>query len=150
MWGWRRWLDQIRGIRERRRLRKRVDRALRVLPRGGCADDRLIVKCISVGLRVEWWARDVHPWDRDLPVDERDELFLELCRRDTVDAVQRIFARLAEVDEIEIRVVQPDAAARTTLAGTVSRHDVNVVTSHPSPGMSLMLMGIRPNAEDNA
>jgi hypothetical protein len=107
-------------------------------------------KRISVELCVEWWARDVHPWDRDLPVDQQDERFLEQCRRDTVVAVQRIFDRLAEVDEIAIRVVAPHAAGKTILAGTVSRHDVKEVIRHPSPGMSLMLMGIRSSATEES
>jgi hypothetical protein len=105
MWGWRRWLDQLAEVRERRRLHKRVTRALQLRPRGGCVDDRLTVNRISTELRVEWRARDVHPWDRDLPLDRRDDLFLEQCRHDTLVAVQRMFARLSEVDLIEILVV---------------------------------------------
>jgi hypothetical protein len=143
MLGWRRWLGRLTEVRERRRLFKRVDRALRVLPRGGCVDDRLILKRISAQLQVEWCARAVHPWDRDLPVERRDELFLEQCREDTVRAVQRMFARLAEVEVIEIRVIEPSPSARTILAGTVSRHDLAVVSGHRSSRMSLNLMGIR-------
>jgi len=150
MWGWRRWLGRLTEVRERRRLLKRVDRALRVPPRGGCADDRLILKRISTQLQVEWCARDVHPWDRDLPVERRDELFLEQCREDTVLAVQRMFARLAEVDVIEIRVIEPSPSARTILAGIVSRHDLAVVSRQRSPRMSLNLMGIHHETTDSS
>lgn len=92
-------------------------------------------------LRVEWSARDVHPWDRDLPVHQRDALFLEQCRHDTIVAVQRLFDQLIEIDVIEIRVVEPQSSARILLTGTVSRHDVTALTT-PSSRMQLKLMGI--------
>jgi hypothetical protein len=101
------------------------------------------VKGISTQLQVEWCARDVHPWDRDLPANRRNELFLEQCRHDTLVAVQRLFERLGEVDVIEIRVVEPQPSARTLLAGTVSRHDLTAVTTrHRSSRMRLKLIGI--------
>jgi hypothetical protein len=150
MRGWRRWLGWLIEVRERRRLLTRVERALRVPPRGGCADDRLILKRMSTQLHVEWCARDVHPWDRDLSVDRRDELFLDQCRQDTIVAVQRMFAYLAEIDVIEIRVVEPQPSARTILAGTVSRHDLTVISRHRSSRMSLNLMGIRHEAAESS
>jgi hypothetical protein len=150
MRGWRRWRDWLTEVGERRRLLKRVERTLRVPRRGGCVDDRLIVKRISTHLQVEWCARDVHPWDRDLPVERRDELFLEQCRHDTVLAVQQMFARLAEVEVIEIRVLEPSPSARTILAGTVSRHDLAVVIPQRSPRMSLKLMGIHHEANESS
>jgi hypothetical protein len=141
MWGWRRWLDRFADDRERRRLHGRVKRALQLHPRGGCVDDSLTVKHISNELRVEWCARDVHPWDRDLPAHQRDELFLEQCRHDTIVAVQRLFDQLMEIDVIEIHVFEPPPSARILLAGTVSRHDVTAVTTRSSR-MRLKLMGI--------
>jgi hypothetical protein len=30
---------------------------------------------MSLALRLEWHARDIHPWDSDLPDDRRAELF---------------------------------------------------------------------------
>ena len=150
MWSWRCWLDWVTTVRERRRLRRRVDRALRLRPRGGCVEDRLVVRRISTRLDVEWCARDVHPWDHDLPADRREELFLEQCHHDTVVAVRRMFAQLAEVDLIEIRVVTPQPSARTILAGTVSRRDQNMVTRQRSARMSLKLMGIHYEAAEEA
>jgi hypothetical protein len=141
MWGWRRWLGRFAEDRERRRLHGRVKRALQLPPRGGCGDDSLAVKHVSTELRVEWGARDVHPWDRDLPAHQRHELFLEQCRRDTIVAVQRLFDQLIEIDVIEIRVVEPPPSSRILLAGTVSRHDLTLVTT-PSSRMQLKLMGI--------
>ena len=141
MWGWRRWLGRFTDARERRRLHGRVKRALQLHPRGGCVDDSLTVKDISNELRVEWCARDVHPWDRDLPAHQRDELFLEQCRHDTLVAVQRLFDQLMEIDVIEIRVFEPQPSARILLAGTVSRHDVTAMTTRSSR-MRLKLMWI--------
>jgi hypothetical protein len=143
MWSWRRWLDRLAQGRERRRLHKRVNGALRLRPRGGCGADSLAVTRISTQLQVEWRARDVHPWDGDLPVSRRHELFIEQCRHDTLAAVQRMFERLSEIDTIEIRVVEGQTSARTILAGTVSRADLTAVTmGHPSARMKLKLMGI--------
>ena len=141
MWGWRRWLGRFAEGRERRRLHGRVRRALQLPPRGGCVDDSLTMKRVSTELRVEWCARDVHPWDRDLPVHQRDALFLEQCRHDTIVAVQRLFDQLIEIDVIEIRVVEPQSSAGILLTGTVSRHDVTALTT-PSSRMQLKLMGI--------
>jgi hypothetical protein len=124
---------------------------LRLRPRGGCIDDRLIVKRVSTQLQVEWSARDVHPWDRDLPASRRDELFLEQCRRDTLVAVQRMFARLSEVDVINIRVVEPQPSERTLFAGTVARDDLSAITMrHPSTRMKLKLIGIQYEASQEA
>src|SRR5580692_7890644 len=60
---------------ERRRLRNRVIRALTMAPRGGVAGDGSLSPKMSLSLNVEWYARDLHPWDSDLPVDRRAELF---------------------------------------------------------------------------
>jgi hypothetical protein len=149
MRGWRRWLGWLSEVRERRRLLKRVERALRVPPRGGCAGDRLVLTRVSTQLQVEWCARDVHPWDRDLPVDQRDERFFEQCRQDTIAAVQQMFAHLAEIDVIEIRVVEPQPPARTILAGAVSRQDWSAVRRQRSPRMSLKLMGIHHEVSES-
>lgn len=150
VWSWRRWRDRLTQVRERRRFLRRVDRALGLWPRGGCVEDRLILKRISTEVAVEWCARDVHPWDRDLAADRREELFLEQCRRDTLIAVRRLFAQLGEVDLIEIRVVEPHASAKTILAGTVARHDLSAVPRQRSPRMSLKLMGIHSASAEEA
>jgi hypothetical protein len=101
----------------------------------------LTVTRISTELRVEWCARGVHPWDRDLPTHQRDENVLEQCRHDTIVAVQRLFDQLIEIDVIEIRVVEPPPSARILLAGTVSRQDLTAATTRSSR-MRLKLMGI--------
>jgi hypothetical protein len=148
-WSWRRWLGRLVETRERRRLHTRMKRALQLRPRGGCAQDHLTVTRISTQLEVEWCARDLHPWDRDLPAIRRNELFLEQCRHDTLVAVQRMFEQLSEVDVIDIRVLEPLPSARTLLAGTVSRDDLTAATTRPrSTRMVLKLIGIHYEAAE--
>jgi hypothetical protein len=62
-----------------------VVHALALTPRGAVPKDVLAIKSLVVGLRVEWFARDVHPWDRDLPERRKAELFAQQCLED-VDA----------------------------------------------------------------
>jgi hypothetical protein len=99
-------------------------------------------------LKVEWYARDLHPWDRDLPVDRRAELFVAGFMADTVVAIRRIFERLAEIDAIQIRVLEPTEPYRTVLAGTVCRDDLNASRDCPSPAMSLRLLGVQHRVTD--
>jgi hypothetical protein len=42
-----------------------VLKALKLKPRGGIANDVLVLNRVSGQLQLEWRARDVHPWDRD-------------------------------------------------------------------------------------
>jgi hypothetical protein len=140
---WRRFLSRVAEARERRRLQGRIRRALKLGARGALAGDHLALKRVSSQLQVEWCARDVHPWDRHLPVDRRTAVFVEQCLSDTVLAIERIFEGLAEVDVIGIRVVEPQSSENTILAGTVSRADLDAIHEHRSPGMRLKLLGIK-------
>lgn len=92
-----------RGRWERRRLRNRVIKALTLAPRGAVPDDGPRVREMSLALRLEWHARDLHPWDCDLPADRRAELFTAELMAETIVAIRQTFERLAEVDVIEIR-----------------------------------------------
>ena len=118
---------------ERRRLRNRVTRALTMTPRGGVANDTSLLREMSLSLKVEWYARDLHPWDRDLPIERRAELFTAELMADTVVAIRQIFDRLTEIDAIQIRVLDPNEPHETVLAGTVSRDDLNATRGCPSP-----------------
>jgi hypothetical protein len=94
-------------------------------------------------LKVEWQARDVHPWNEDLPVGRRAELLTTELMADTIVAIRQIFERLAEVDVIHIRVLAPNAPDKTVLAGTVCRDDVDAAQACRSPAMSLKLLGVQ-------
>ncbi len=133
------WIER----RERQRLRRRVRSALSLTPRGAVPDDRLPLRTLSTCLEVEWSARDVQPWDRDLPPERQTALFVEQCLNDTVAAIERIFDRMKEVDVIVVRVVDPRSSNPTVLAGTVSRHELGPRLRRLSPAMRLKLLGIR-------
>ncbi len=133
---------------ERRRLRNRVTRALTMAPRGGVANDSSLLREMSLSLKVEWYARDLHPWDRDLPVERRAEVFTAELMADTVVAIRQIFERLAEIDAIQIRVLEPAEPHKTVLAGTVCRDDLNATRDCPSPAMSLKLLGLQHRVSD--
>jgi hypothetical protein len=131
-----------RGDWERRRLRSRVIRALTLAPRGAVANDGLSLRNMSPSLTVEWYARDVHPWDNDLPAERRAELFTAELMADTVAAIRQMFERLAEVDVIHVRVLEPNEPHETILAGTVCREDLRAARDCPSPAMNLKLLGV--------
>jgi hypothetical protein len=137
-----------RGRWERRRLRNRVIKALTLAPRGAVRDDGPRVREMSLALRLEWHARDIHPWDCDLPADRRAELFTEELMAETIVAIRQAFERLAEVDVIEIRVLAPNEPGKTVLAGTVCRDDLIAARACPSPAMSLKLLGIQYRLAD--
>lgn len=134
--------------RERQRLWRRVHRALRLKPRGAVPDDRLPLRKLSTHLELEWSARDIQPWDRDLPVERQARLFVEQCLNDTVAAIDRIFTRLGEVDVIVVRVVEPRPSNKTVLAGTVSRDEMSQDSRRLSPAMTLKLLGIQYRLAD--
>ena len=137
-----------RSVRERRRLRNRVIKALTLTPRGAILDDSLRLRKMSLALTLEWYARDVHPWDGGLPDDRRAELFTAELMTETVAAIRQTFEHLAEVDVVEIRVLAPNQPDRTVLAGTVCRDDLNAAEACPSPAMSLKLLGVEGRAAD--
>jgi hypothetical protein len=99
-------------------------------------------------LNVEWHARDAHPWDCDLPIEQRAELFTAGLIADTVVAIRQLFEDLAEVDVIQICVLAPNDPDMTILAGTVCRDDLNAAVGCPSPAMSLRLLGLQHRLVD--
>ena len=124
----------------RQRFRRGVSKALALTPRGGIPKDSLILSKLFTTMRVEWQARDIHPWDRDLSADRRAEMFVERSLNDTNAAIQRLFQTLPEVDVLEIRVLEPHSGA-AIIAGTVSRDEALTISS-PSPGMRLKKLGV--------
>jgi hypothetical protein len=135
----RRWTE----LRERRRLRHRVLKTLRLGSRGAACEKGLPLHRLSTRLVVEWYARDVHPWDRDLPQAQRTTRFVEESLKDTVEAIWRMFERLPEIDAIDLRVLEPNHPHKALLAGTVFREDVNAAGSCQSPAMSLKTLGVK-------
>jgi|SRR5271170_2629655 len=110
---------------EKHRLTGRVKRALALNRRGGTRGDHDRLQLVSARaiLQVEWLARDIHPWDRDLPPDRAEQAFSEQCLRDTDSAIARLFAEFPAVDAVELRVAR-SASQPVLIAGVVKRHDL--------------------------
>jgi hypothetical protein len=127
----------------RRGIRSLVNRSLALRPRGGVVKDRLVLQKLSGQLQLEWHARAVHPWDRDLPPCRQVEAYFEQAVADTDLAIRRIFQRLPEIDVIEIRVLDAQDPTRIILAGVVTREDALAADLLYSPKMRLKMMGIQ-------
>ena len=127
----------------RRGIRSLVNRSLALRPRGGVVKDRLVLHKLSGQLQLEWHARAVHPWDRDLPASRQVEAYFEQAVADTDLAIPRIFQRLPEIDVIEIRVLDAQDPTKIMLAGVVTREDALSANLCHSPKMRLKMMGIQ-------
>ncbi|HYZ72375.1 MAG TPA: hypothetical protein VE641_04805 [Chthoniobacterales bacterium] len=118
-------------------------KALALKPRGGVANDKLVLSKVSGRLELEWHARDIHPWDRDLPACRQAELHFEQALRDADLAIQRVFRKLPEIERIEIRILDTHDSTKVILAGTVTREDAFAAGISSSSKMRLMMMGVR-------
>jgi hypothetical protein len=128
------------------RITRRVAHALALKPRGAISKDVLAVNRLVIGLRVEWFARDVHPWDRDLPERRKAELFAQQCLEDVDAAIPRLFEQLPEIDVLEIGVLER-ASKSKIIAGVVHRSDLDAQVGS-SLGMRLKTIGINYRCTD--
>ena len=128
------------------RITRRVAHALALTPRGAVHKDILAINGLVVGLRVEWFARDVHPWDRDLPERRKAELFAQQCLEDVDAAIPRLFEELPEFDVLEIGVLER-ASKSKIIAGVVHRNDLGAQV-RSSLGMRLKSIGINYRCAD--
>jgi len=124
-------------------IRSVITQALRVGSRGAVRhDDFLMLTRVTGQLRVEWRARDSHPWDRDDPASVRAESFLQQALVDTDTVIVKLFQALpAEIERIEIRVLDPVKCEKVIIAGTIDREDLSTSTS-PSLRMRLKMLGV--------
>jgi hypothetical protein len=90
--------------------------------------------------RIEWLARAIHPWDRDLPADKAERLFSQQCLDDANAAITRLFAEIPVLDTIEVRV-RRDIAHSPILLGTVCRDSLRTC-EYSSIGMRLRAIGL--------
>ena len=121
-------------------ITRRVHRALALPPRGGVAKDILLLKQLFVHLRVEWFARDVHPWDRDLSKERQAELFTQQCLEDVDAAIPRLFKELPEIDVVEIGVLDRESNAKI-ITGVVNRENARA-SADLSLAMRLNAIGV--------
>jgi len=128
------------------RITRRVAHALALTPRGGVRNDVLAIDRLAVALHVQWFARDVHPWDSDLSERRRAELFAQQCLKDVDAAIPRLFEQLPEIDILEIGVLERDSKTRI-IAGVVHRSDL-AARAGSSLGMRLKTIGINYRCTD--
>jgi hypothetical protein len=122
-----------------------VRRALSLRPRGAILNDGLILNnliCSVRCLKLEWRARDIHPWDCDLPLAEQAELFSRQALQDTDAALIRLFQGLPEIEQIEFQVLKPEGFGDVILTGTVDRDRVLASERPLSLRMRLLNLGV--------
>src|ERR1017187_4379453 len=93
------------------RYRRGIERALALDLRDEVRSDGLKRKKLNNRLEIEWCARDIHPWDRHEPPDERACLFVRQCLADTDAAITRLFRELPQVDTIALTVLEPHSGS---------------------------------------
>jgi hypothetical protein len=122
-------------------LRRRVDRALALHRRGEVRTDGLELRNMQTTMRVEWVAREIHPWDRHIASRLRERLFTRQSLEDVDAAITRLFDQLPEADALEVRVLR-DGDNQLLFHGRVERAEV-AMASHSSPLMKLKSLGIK-------
>jgi hypothetical protein len=133
-----------RWARTRSRLRwhHRLARALTLEARGAVFKDQLKMQACATEVEIEWLARELHPWDRDVSAQRQAKMFVERAVMDTVAAIQQLFEQVPEIDRIQVRVRDPMPPHEALLAGTVSRVDLEDCQHHRSPIMKLKSLGL--------
>jgi hypothetical protein len=134
----RRWVK----ARSRLRWRHRLTAALRLEIRGAVAHDQLKVKRCTTQLEIEWFARELHPWDRDLSPDQQTKMFVDRAVVDTVAAIEQLFEDVPEIDDLNVRVWDRTPPGEPLLFGTVSRAELEECPEHCSPMMKLKSLGL--------
>jgi hypothetical protein len=126
-------------------VQRLVRRALAIRPRGAIPNDVLILNSLILSghcLKLVWHARDIHPWDRDLPPAEQAELFREQALQDTDVTLIRLFRALSEIEQIDFQVFKPDGFGDVILAGVVDRERVLEPEQPLSLRMRLRMLGV--------
>jgi hypothetical protein len=119
---------------------RKVSRSFSLRPRGAIGNDVLVVRNLSARLRVQLLARPIHPWDRDRPAQERNEIFVQQCLEDVSTAIPNLFRSMPEIDELEVTVLDP-GGKNAIIAGSVKRSDA-FTAECSSAGMKLRAMGL--------
>jgi hypothetical protein len=135
-------LRKLRAARKLHRVRRALGSALALQRRGEIRSDGLSPFSFSIRLSVSWRARDIHPWDRDLPEERIAPRFVEQTLHDTEDAVERIFSAFPEANTLEVNVFAKDSTSdRVIISGVVLRSDLGRCSSS-SISMRLRMLGI--------
>jgi hypothetical protein len=119
---------------------RKIQRALALNQRGEARSDGLQMTSAKTTLRIDWLAREIHPWDRDLPAERAERLFSQQCLEDANAAITRLFAEIPVLDSIEV-CVRRDISRPPILAGTVYRNSLTS-NDYASIGMRLRAIGL--------
>jgi hypothetical protein len=140
MWNITRIWGHRRGLRK---YKHRINDALALQERNEVRSDGLALHSTRNRLEIRWRARDVHPWDCGLSAREKERAYFRQLMEDTEAAVVRLFERLPEVDEIDLKVL--DLQSETILvSGTVQRVSLTSCSEcAPSVRMRLTFLGVR-------
>ncbi len=122
-------------------LLARVQGALALRPRAAMRSDRLELTAIKTTMRLEWVARDIHPWDRWTQQPQAERLFARQCLADAEAAIMRLFDQMPEVDEIDLSVLRRPTEP-PLLTGIVNRRDLEL-SRRGSPAMKLKTLGLK-------
>jgi hypothetical protein len=118
----------LRSLRARWKLlyvRRLLDSALGLHRRLEARADGLTLVDYSMKLIVRWRARNVHPWDRDLPDEQIAPRLVDQSLHDAEDAVERIFRAFPEASALELNVFESDPASnRVIMSGLVIRSNL--------------------------
>jgi hypothetical protein len=119
-----------------------IKRAIALHLHGEVRRDGLNLGAVTTHLDIEWRARDIHPWDRGLlSPSERANAFVEQALADTEAAIHRLFAALAQVDTITLKV-REFGSERLIISGTVFRPSTSDRSQELSIGMRLRYLGV--------
>jgi hypothetical protein len=134
------WRVLKRFFAEGSQYRRNIETALALNRRGEVRRDGLRLRSAINRLAIEWVARDIHPWDRELQPGAKATLFVEQCLSDTEDAVYRLVDRLPSIDLIDVRVLDP-SCEYAIICGSVLRTEPNK-SKVLSPAMRVKLLGL--------
>jgi hypothetical protein len=124
-----------------RLYRRNVYDALALQHRGEVRGDGLEITHITTQLEVEWWARELHPWDRFAPPEKAAVRFVQQSLADTEAAIARLFHASPMLDVIHLRVLDRHARC-LIIEGVVHRSSV-VTDPSLSIRMRLVQSGVR-------
>src|SRR5260370_12221934 len=71
---------------------RKVERALSLNQRGEVRADGLQLTATKLTLRIDWLAREIHPWDRALPAAQAQRLPTQQCLDHSHPAITTLFA----------------------------------------------------------
>lgn len=123
------------------RQRRSIARALALDDWQEVRRDGLKLIDASHRLELRWTARGIHPWDLQLPTQDRATTSFDQYLADTESALLRLFQGLPYIDVIDFSVVDP-ASDLVIISGTVHRSTLSTVRSLLSVRMRLKLMGV--------